>query len=318
MYRLILSAAVSLLFLVATASTLPQPVEREHFVYYFDNASYIDLADSVLNESAEKLAELLNDSLDYKPSVYLLVDLSEFKEVVRGSFPDWGAAAAVPLYKLIAIKSPDKFNLGKPLETLLKHEYSHLALAHRLGIRQAPRWFNEGLAMYTSEEWGWANNVSMSTAAVFSQFVPLSEIENMNRFSQDKAQVAYAESYQAVDYMLREYHRFGFTLFLDSLASGALIDNALEGSIGATYAEFEREFETYLEKRFNIVALFVNTMYLWVALAIVVVIGAFLKYKKRRSYYKKWEEDEKYHSTDFDYGDPDNPEQIDDDEPWRQ
>jgi hypothetical protein len=34
-------------------------------------------------------------------------------------------------------------------------------------------------------------------------------------------------------------------------------------------------------------------------------------------YYKKWEEDEKYQSTDFDYGDPDNPEQIDDeDEPW--
>lgn len=307
-----------LLLAIGISSALPQPVEKERFVYYFDDQSYIEMADSILNESAEKLAGLLNDRLDYKPSVYLLDDLSEFTEVVRGSFPDWGAAAAVPLDKLIAIKSPDKFNLGKPLETLLKHEYSHLALAHRLGIRHAPRWFNEGLAMYASEEWGWANNVSMSTAAVFSQFVPLSEIENMNRFSQDKAQVAYSQSFQAVDYMLREYGDYGFTLFLDSLASGALIDNALEGSIGATYAEFEREFEIYLSKRFNIVALFVNTMYLWIGLAIVVVVGAFLKYKKRRAYYKKWEEDEKYHSTDFDYGDPDNPEQIDDDEPWRQ
>jgi len=36
-----------------------------------------------------------------------------------------------------------------------------------------------------------------------------------------------------------------------------------------------------------------------------------------KEYYKKWEEEEKLHSTDFDYGDPDNPEQTDDEEPWQ-
>ena len=43
-----------------------------------------------------------------------------------------------------------------------------------------------------------------------------------------------------------------------------------------------------------------------------------MRYRKKRSYYKKWEEEEKLHSTDFDYGDPDNPETTDDDgESWR-
>ncbi|MCK4461083.1 MAG: LPXTG cell wall anchor domain-containing protein, partial [candidate division Zixibacteria bacterium] len=68
---------------------------------------------------------------------------------------------------------------------------------------------------------------------------------------------------------------------------------------------------------FNIATLFMDTMFFWLGLAMIVIIAAFLRYRKRRKYYKQWEEEEKLHSTDFDYGDPDNPEQIDDDEPWR-
>jgi hypothetical protein len=58
-------------------------------------------------------------------------------------------------------------------------------------------------------------------------------------------------------------------------------------------------------------------MWLFVALAVVVVIGAFLRFRRRRQYYRRWEEEENLHSTDFDYGDPDNPEATDDEEPWR-
>ena len=61
-----------------------------------------------------------------------------------------------------------------------------------------------------------------------------------------------------------------------------------------------------------------DTMWFWLALAIILVVGAFWKYSQRRKYYKKWEAEERLHSTDFEYGDPDNPEQTDDDEPWRQ
>ena len=53
---------------------------------------------------------------------------------------DWGAAAAVPHKGRIVIKSPGHFNINQPLEQLLIHEYSHLALAHRTGTRTAPRW----------------------------------------------------------------------------------------------------------------------------------------------------------------------------------
>jgi hypothetical protein len=108
-------------------------------------------------------------------------------------------------------------------------------------------------------------------------------------------------------------------LLLAELSRGQNLSAALTAAIGADTPEFEREFHTYLGTRFNIATLFMDTMLFWVGLAVVVVIGTFIRLRKRRRYYKQWEEEEKLHSTDFDYGDPDHPEQTDadDDEPWQ-
>ncbi len=305
------------LFCATGKQETPQPIEREHFIYYFSNPAYAPLADSILAMTRLTLKNMIRDTLDYKAKVYIVDNLDYFRTLIRGKFPDWGAGAAYPPRQLIAIKSPDKFNLGKSLSELLAHEYSHLVLAERTGFYRPPRWFDEGLAMLVSTEWNWFDNLKMNKAAVFGGTVTLRDIENVNRFDKSKAEVAYAESYLAVKYFYDEYGIKSVNTFLDEIAAGHSIDKALENSTGSNYKEFQQEFEQFLSKQYNIVTLWADTMYLWMALAIIVVIGAVLKYKKRRSYYKKWEEEEQYQSTDFDYGDPDNPEQIDDDEPWR-
>ena len=65
------------------------------------------------------------------------------------------------------------------------------------------------------------------------------------------------------------------------------------------------------------VSIFTDTYFLWIFLALVVFIGFLVKTIRRQKYYKKWDDEDKYQSTDFDYGDPDNPEQTDDeDKPW--
>ncbi|MCK4632210.1 MAG: hypothetical protein KAT79_03005 [candidate division Zixibacteria bacterium] len=293
-------------------------VTRRHFVYHFDNSTYIDFADSVLNDVRSKLIELLGDTMSYRPAVYLLDSREAFARVVHGSFPDWGAAAALPEGGLMAIKNPDHHNIHKPLEMLLKHEYSHLALADALGDYRAPRWFDEGLAMLVSMEWGWSDNLAISKAAVFGEFIPLSDIGDVNSFGRSKSHVAYAQSYLAVFYILEEYGPESLTIFLDVTARGGLIDEALVAATGSNSVGFENEFRQYLGRRFNALTLFQDTMYFWLALALIVIIGAILQFKRRARYYRRWEEDEKLHSTDFDYGNPDDPEQIDDeDKPWQ-
>jgi len=317
MPRLKLPPIFFVLFISATVFSV-EPIETDYFVYYFDNPRYIEQADSALNKVRRQMMELMQDSLDYKASVYLLEDINEFNKVIRGRIPDWGAAAAFPERKLIAVKSPDKFKIGKPLEELLAHEYSHLLLHHRTGFSEPPRWFDEGLAMLVSFEWDWADNLAMSRAGTFGQFINLREIKLMNRFGAAKAEIAYAQSYLAVDYFYSEYGDKQVNSFLDALKSGYSLDSAFSASIGATYSEFEEEFKAYLSKRYNVASLFMDTMLFWVFLAVIVIVAGYVRYKKRRQYYKKWAEEEKLQSKDFDYGDPGHPEQSDEeDQTWR-
>jgi hypothetical protein len=313
---------VCLLFWLVTASAsnaAPVSVAGNHAHFILDNGEYLGVLDSSVERARVSLAKLLRDSLNYTPEIYLVGEIGQFNRLVGGSFPDWGAAAAIPYKRLIALKSPDRFPINRSLRELMAHEYSHLALAHRTGMYPPPRWFDEGLAMYVSMEWGWSNNLAMSKAAVFRQFISLGEIEKVNRFNQSRAEIAYAQSYLAVKYLIDRYKADVVNRFLDEIARGHSVDSALTVSIGGTQAEFDAEFQAYLAQRYNVNSLFMDTFWFWVFLAFVLVLGGIIKYRQRRKYYKRWEQEEKFESRDFDYGDPAHPEKPDedDDEAWR-
>lgn len=326
-YYVVMALILRLLLLIALLSgqvmlagpTDAPTTDRGLAKLYLADPSQASQVDSALGRAHAKLVHLLRDSLDYRPELYVVDDAERFSELVGGKFPDWGAAAAIPYKGQIVIKSPDRFVVQKSLTELVAHEYAHLALAGRLGLREAPRWLDEGLAMYVAAEWGWSQNLAMSKAAVFRQFISLEEIDRVNRFNAGKAEVAYAQSYLAVKYFVDQYGLDALTILLDDLAAGRTLDSALMRSTGSTTESFETEFHEYLTQRYNLTSFLMDTFWLWIFLAFVVVIGGLLKYRRRRQYYKKWEEQERYESTDFQYGkgraedvDPDE-----DDEPWR-
>ncbi|RME24195.1 MAG: hypothetical protein D6800_08985 [Candidatus Zixiibacteriota bacterium] len=306
-----------LIMLPAVRLCAETTVNRSDFIYHFTDPAYVREADAALTEARRQLAELLGRTLSYRPEVYVVEHQAVFDSLIGGSMPDWGAGVALPYRHTIVVKSPRVFRVNRSLGELLAHEYAHLALHDRLGLGRPPRWLDEGMAMMVSREWTWWDDLALNRTAVFGHLLSLSDIEHVNRFSQSQAQLAYSEAYLAVAYLYKEYGKPSMQRLLDSLAAGRSLDKALMGAIGSDTKEFEQEFASYLRGRFNLVMLFADTMYFWFALAILVVIGGFLRYKRRRRYYQKWQAEEQFQSTDFDYGDPDNPEQIDDDEPWR-
>ncbi len=308
---------IALVGLFRPAVPAAMPIERAHAIYHFGSDRYVELADSALERARKKLIARLNDSLDYKPDMHIVETQQAFDSLLLGRLPHWGAAAALPSMGRIVIKSPDHFNLQKSLSDLIAHEYSHLALAGRTGLHRPPRWFDEGLAMWLSTEWGWGDNLAVSKAAAFGNLFDLKELERVNRFNASQAHVAYAQSYLTVRYFFDAYGDWAVGIFLDSIAAGADIDRALMAATGSDYKGFGAEVAEHITSRYNLTTLFMDTAFLWLALAIIVIIGAILRFRKKKQYYQQWEEQEKYESTDFDFGDPDNPEQTDDDEPWR-
>jgi len=293
------------------------PNRRQYYDYFAANDQFVSQVDSAVISARNALKIILGDTLHYRPRIYIEQNLSDFSRRIGSAIPDWGAAVAMPYRQMIVLKSPAHFRLEKSLYELIKHEYAHLALEDRLYHVEPPRWLNEGLAMYVAYEWGWANNISLSQAALFGSLVPLRDIEKLNRFPSGRAQTAYAQSYIAVKYLLEQYGIESFNILLDHLKDGKSIDTALMAAIGSDYDGFEQEFTIYLKSRFNLLTIFIDMSYLWLFLAIVVIVGFILKMLNRKKKYQEWDEHEKYHSTDFDYGDPDNPEQVDDeDKPW--
>ncbi|UCD64651.1 MAG: hypothetical protein JSW34_04230 [Candidatus Zixiibacteriota bacterium] len=318
-----MAAALLLLTLLSAGRSGPsdppaRPVEGEHFVYHVSDPGYMEVATRTLEEVRGRLSRLLGDSLPYKPAIHVVDEQQYFDELIGGKFPDWGAGAAVSQRRLIAVKSPRNFNLSRSLAELLAHEYAHLVTAHKTGLRSSPRWFDEGLAMYVSMEWGWSDNLAMSKAAVFGQFLDLGEIENVNRFQEGKAHLAYAQAYLAVAFMVDNYSERSLGVFLEEIGAGKTESEALYQATGSTREEFASDFKLHLNRRFNVVSLFMDTIFFWLGLALIAVVAAFLRFRRRRQYYREWEKQERLHSTDFDYGDPERPEEIpDDDEPWR-
>lgn len=293
-----------------------EPIRHNAYDLYLDNPEYAGAVDRALIDARSRLQDLLSDSLDFRADVYLVDSRLRFEELMGDGFPDWGAAAAVPSQHLIVVKSPDHFNLNKSLSELIAHEYAHLALSHRT-LDRAPRWFDEGLAQLVSMEWDISESATMSIASLSGGYIPLQQIEHLNRFPESRARLAYAQSYLAVQYLYQEYGIEQVNVLLDTLAAGSGLDRALVASTGSDLADFEAEYQLYLRQRFNLVTLIMDSTYFWLALVLIFVVGAILTIRRRRKYYRQWEEDEKLASTDFDYGDPDNPEEIDDDEPWR-
>ena len=172
--------------------------------------------------------------------------------------------------------------------------------------------------MYVSAAWSWSDNLAMSKAAVFGQVIDLAEIDGVNRFSEGRAHVAYAESFLAIKFLVDTYDVDVIRRFLESLSAGKSAEEAIYAATGSTELEFTSDFRAYINRQFNIMSLFMDTIFFWLGLALLVIIGGWLRHRKKQQYYRKWERQERLESTDFDYGDPANPEKIeDDDEPWQ-
>ncbi len=274
------------------------------------DSAYVD---SVCQLTHRRLVKLLGylpaDSL----SIYIVNSQERFDSLSGPYLPDWGAGVAIPHKRLIVIKSPLILSGEKSLGELTAHEYTHIMLARKTRYKAVPRWLNEGMAQYLSSEWNWQDNIAVGVAILLGYTLKLGEIEQINRFHADRAETAYAESYLAFTYFLDTYGESGLRIFLDNCAHNRTFNHGFILATGAGYGSFEREFSSYQHGRYNLLAVIFNSNILWLLLAMIIIIGFILNRIKRKSRMKELEKYDELHSTDFDYGEVEKP---DEDKPW--
>lgn len=285
-----LLAAVGALALVA--ATAAQPATPLPLLITGGDPTLAAETETILRAAHEELVRHSGVAIRDTVRVVYVARSQSFDSVVGGRFPDWGVAAAVAEANLIAVRSPLDYPLGRSLRETLRHELAHLHIDALSGMRQIPRWMHEGYAQQFAHEWQFGDDALIARAVFMDNLIPLRDIDGVNSFAGTQAQLAYTQSYLAMDHFLQAYGWDGLVLFCRQVAERASWDEAFLYATGADYAAFQREFTESLRARYNWIAFLGDTILLW--LGLVAAFVAIYVVKRRRSAKRRaeWEQQE--------------------------
>jgi hypothetical protein len=270
------------------------------FNVYTQNLKLKQEIESLAEKAYKDISSFIEDSLTQPLTIYVAESEKDFKSRLGSDFPDWGIGAAISSQNLIILKSPAKFRYGRPFSEVLEHELAHIFLDKKSGGIMLPRWIEEGFAMLQSKEWQIGQDILVVRAVITNSIVPLSQIENLNQFSDSKAQLSYTESYLALSYFLEEYGKENFFRLLDDLASGESVDLAFIKTTGSSYMGFQNEFSSFIKKRYNWLAFLGDTGLFWVGLAFLLVFLYLMKRYYNRKTLKRWEYEDRIGKYGYD------------------
>ncbi|MFL5677794.1 MAG: peptidase MA family metallohydrolase, partial [Chloroflexota bacterium] len=121
----------------------------------------------------------------------------------------------------------------------IPHEFVHLVFdtAASNPYHFAPRWLNEGLAVYLSEGYGSDDRRANEEAARSGNLIPLDGLTGQFPNGQDFF-LAYSESVGAVDYMIKTYGSDALVKLIRSYAEGRTDDEAFSAALGLDMTAF--------------------------------------------------------------------------------
>lgn len=299
---LVITAVVSILFICTTLNAeLTKIIDRDRYEIYAIDTITAQETEAALVQSIADAETMLSDTVQRKISVFIPDTRDEFTKLTRGAMPDWGIGCAIPSKDMIVIISSRASGGNQPFAEIVRHEWGHIALRHKVGNGYLPRFLDEGFAMNFANQWNVGYAITLAKAQLMGSLFSLRKIDRVNFFNPSQAQIAYAQSYQAVSYYISEYGRESFDILLAALRDDATLDHAFRVAIGADFNAFEEEYILYIKKHYSWLLVFSDMTFIWIGLALLIILGFLLKKKHGKDTIKRWEEEEKYESTDFDY-----------------
>lgn len=225
----------------------------------------------------------------------------QFESAMGPGFPDWGVAAAIKEYNLIVVNSSPEYGQVKSLNELLGHELCHLMINRATGGRWLPRWMEEGLCQMFSGEWRISHDFLLTRAVWGSGLLPLVSLENVNRFGGAKAALAYAQSYQAVSAMSRDFGIDFFGEFFRVYRDKGDFYGAFFEQTGYRYLEWVTLWQSKTSQRYRFVLFIFDSQLLFVVLPILFVLIYLIKRFQSRRKLKEWERLEKLRGDSQEY-----------------
>jgi len=262
-------------------------------------------AEMIKSESpaAKKLIEQ-NLGFEFKDTVRIVITESDadFQEVQAG-VPEWAAATANPEQNSIFLK-PLKNSSAQNLAVTFRHELAHIFIYRRLSGRNAPHWFEEGMAVLCSGEFEYTRFQTLAQIGLSGSHIPFRELDRGFPGNAGEAQVAYLESESFVSYLMDQLGKEGFARFLDQVGSGRDFYQALEQNSGLSFSQLESIWAHKIRYRYGLIALLGGSTTLWFLITLLFLFAYIMKKLKTREEQTRlaldtgYDEDEEYVDTE--------------------
>ena len=266
--------------LLDVVSTLSSP----HFVLEFEQAD-APLASKILQYSERSFRQVsgqLNHTPTEKIRIVLCSSTETFNGMTKGKLPEWGVAFAIVSENLIILKSPRLLKRNVNFTEVVTHEVAHIILHSFVGKTDIPRWLNEGFAMYQSKEWKIGNSWIVGRAALSNSLLDLSDLEVAFPRSEEKANLAYTESFLAVAYIIQQYGSQGLSKLLQEMKSNGDMDQATRKAMGIGYQRFKRDWMEYTKNRFSIASFILSPGTVWSTIIVLLIVVFVTRHQRNK------------------------------------
>jgi len=222
--------------------------EREgaHFLLRYEGRQTGFTFASELLSTLERNYSDLQRELGFSPDLTITVILytgQQFRDATQA--PTW--AEAVNDGKM-RIPVQDLSGVTPQLESVLRHEMAH-SFVHAATHGHCPTWLNEGIAQMEEPRNSSAFAEPLARLYHDGKQAPLHYLEgSFLRFSPAQAQLAYAESLAATEYLRANYGMFALRHMLELLNDGEAPETALNQAVHTNYADLESGIGAYLAK----------------------------------------------------------------------
>jgi hypothetical protein len=284
-----------ILALVATFPENWSVLKSPEFEFYY--APGLERTAKDLFQQAGQIRTRIEGFLDFSFEAPVLMifapDRESFLALQPGRVPEWASGTSYPEQRVIFLRPLDATEIrGNNLTTIFTHELAHIMLHHRLNRNRAPRWLDEGVAMYLAGQFSFTQANQLLSVGISGRHIPFRRLAYSFPESGDDAQLAYAQSSDMISYIQRVFGHAAYSTLLDRLAQGDELEAALEKSLGRNLDQLEKEWLNAVRRRWGLVPALTGSLSLWFLISLLFIAAYLRKRKTSRLRRQLWEIEE--------------------------
>jgi hypothetical protein len=232
------------------------------------------------------LEEIFRWPFNFTPTILLMNDPNRFQQITHSPLV---VGFAVPEKGLVVI---DYGRTTNPLQfrDILKHELCHLLIHKHITHVPIPRWFDEGVAQWSSN--GVMDIVHdpkdalLPKAAFSDRVIPLGALGKGFPQNPNALRLAYEESISFIDFIIANYGKSALLDILHLMKDGKPLRKAVLTVVGSPLYQIEENWRKSLKQN---IAWFAHLSYylydiLFVLGGLIVVYGFIKILRKKRAY----------------------------------